>query len=81
MTDPGAEAGHARRRARRSAAWRHHPDRGGSAAAFIAALAAIDHGTDAGQPGLIVRHPRQARLRRRLYQWRRRRRARRYITL
>ncbi|TDL04997.1 hypothetical protein EUA04_20795 [Mycolicibacterium obuense] len=73
-----------RRSARRAAARAHHPDRGGSAADLIAALAEIDRQADGAPPlevVLIIRRPRRARLHRWLYQWRRRHTSRRYFTL
>lgn len=79
MIDPAAARD--RGKARRAAAWRHHPDRGGSAEALIATLAAIDHRCAAEQPVLIIRRSRRARLHRRMHLWRRRRRSRRYIIL
>ena len=89
MTDPPPAARYVpadrdRRRARRAAVLQHHPDRGGSAAALIAALAEIDRQVDGGTPrevGLIIRRSRRARLKRRLYQWRRDHTTRRFFTL
>jgi hypothetical protein len=72
------------RRARRAAAWRHHPDRGGTAAEFVAALAAVDNAVATNESAgllLTIRRSRRARLTRRLYRWRRRRMGRRYFTL
>lgn len=69
------------RRARRAAAWRHHPDRGGTAAEFIAALAEFDSVADTPGVLLTIRRSRRARLARRLHRWRRHRITRRYITL
>ena len=71
------------RRARRAAAKHFHPDRGGTAAEFIAALAEFDTATAADNPAalLTVRRSRRARLARRLHRWRRHRLTRRYITL
>ena len=89
MTTPPPDARYAladrdRRRARRAATIQHHPDRGGNAAALIAALAEIDHQAGAGPPlevVLIIRRSRRARLHRWLHQWRRRHSTRRYFTL
>ncbi|UXA12451.1 hypothetical protein KXD97_00650 [Mycobacterium sp. SMC-8] len=89
MTDtpPGGQhvaADRDRHSARRAAAWAHHPDRGGSAADLIAALAEIDRQPDGGPPPevvLIIRRSRRARLHRWLRQWRRRHTSRRYFTL
>lgn len=71
------------RRARRTAAWIHHPDRGGTAAEFIAAVAEFDVGTNRSRPAdvLFIRRTRRARLSRRLHLWRQRRMTRRYFTL
>lgn len=89
MTDtpPGGQdvaADRDRHSARRAAALQHHPDRGGSAADLIAALAEIDRQPDGGPPlevVLIIRRSRRARLHRWLRQWRRRHTSRRYFTL
>lgn len=76
MTHPRDDLG--RTAARRAAARAHHPDAGGSASAFIAALADID--ARRSEPAVIVRATggrRRAALRR----WLRHRATRRYITL
>lgn len=71
------------RRARRAAAWRYHPDRGGTAAEFIAALAEVDSLAAADNPSVLltIRRSRRARFARRLHRWRRHRMTRRYVTL
>ena len=60
MTDDLEAVARDRRGARREAARRHHPDRGGSAAALIDALAAIDDRLAAAVlavPGVEALHP------------------------